>query len=220
MVRQRLRPERIDLEPRRLERAATCAPAASLEHVRSADAERRRCDARNADPISRSRFARSSSLDDELLQALALEVLARVDVALRVHRDAADAVERARPAAAAAEARRRSRACRGRGRRPSDPGRRRRNRKRCCGSLENAMSHTEPSPRVVFDDERFLHERAVLPEHLDAIVAAIADVDQAVLRDLDAADGAELLRGRRRRIVRRRRRPRPGLAPYAPQCRL
>ncbi len=99
--------------------------------------------------MSKSRLSDHSDLD-ELLHALALEVLARVDVALRVHGDAADAVESARPAPAAADAR-------------DD-----RERvaiehehlliltvghvqKRCCGSRENATSHTAPSPVVVFD---------------------------------------------------------------------
>src|SRR5688572_30800675 len=50
-------------------------------------------------------------------------------------------------------------------------------------------------------EERFLHERAVGPEHLHAIVDAIADVDELILRDDDAVDRPELLRGRRRWIV-------------------
>ena len=54
MVRQRLRPERIDLEPRRLERAAILAPAAFSS--RCAGHAERHEDARNADPISRSRL--------------------------------------------------------------------------------------------------------------------------------------------------------------------
>ena len=55
--------------------------------------------------------------------------------------------------------------------------------------------------RRLLRDEGFLHELAVLLEHLDAVVRAVADVDHAVLRDLDAGDVAELPRRRRVRIV-------------------
>src|SRR5258706_4438604 len=50
-------------------------------------------------------------------------------------------------------------------------------------------------------DNAFLHELAVLLEHLDAIVLAIADVDHAVSRQVHAAHGVELPRRRAVRIV-------------------
>src|SRR5215470_5547977 len=37
-------------------------------------------------------------------------------------------------------------------------------------------------------DQKLLHERAVLPEHLDAIVAAVADIDEPVGGDAHAVD--------------------------------
>ena len=42
----------------------------------------------------------------------------------------------------------------------------------CAGSFENAMSHTEPSPRVCRLDDLFLHELAALFEDLNAVVHA------------------------------------------------
>ena len=75
------------------------------------------------------------------------------------------------------------------------------NRYRCCGSDENAMSHTEPFATRLLRDDRFLDERAVFLEDLDAVARAIADVDRAVLRDRHAGHRAELLGRRRRRIV-------------------
>src|SRR4051794_24401588 len=50
--------------------------------------------------------------------------------------------------------------------------------------------------------EPFGHEAAVLLEHLDTVVDAVADIDKAVIGDLDAMHGiAELLRHRRFRII-------------------
>src|SRR3954470_17885055 len=50
--------------------------------------------------------------------------------------------------------------------------------------------------------EPFGHEAAVLLEHLDAVVDAVADIDKAVIGDLDAMHRiAELLRHRRFRII-------------------
>ena len=64
------------------------------------------------------------------------------------------------------------------------------------------MSHTEPAPQRVLGVERLLHERAVRLEHLQAVVGAVAHIDQPVVRALDAVHRvAELLRGRRVRIV-------------------
>ncbi len=120
----------------------------------------------------------------------------------------------------------RPRACRGRARTPSGPGRRRRRGSAAADRCENATSHTEPSPSRRLRHDRFLHERAVLAEDLNAVVAAVADVDLSVLRDLDAADGAELLRRRPVRIVRTRigvagrlRRTRPSAACRRPSWR-
>src|SRR3954464_8040215 len=49
--------------------------------------------------------------------------------------------------------------------------------------------------RVLFE-EPLLDERSVLPEYLNAIVDAVADIDQAVIGDLHAMHGiGELLRG-------------------------
>ena len=72
----------------------------------------------------------------------------------------------------------------------------------CAASVENAMSHgvppTWPSASLALI-ERVLDERSVLAEHLDALVAAIADVDLAVVGDRDAVRRVELLARRRRR---------------------
>ena len=43
------------------------------------------------------------------------------------------------------------------------------------------MSQTEPFCSVSRLDAEFLHELAVLVEHLDAVVGAVADVHQAVV---------------------------------------
>src|SRR3954470_22154316 len=50
---------------------------------------------------------------------------------------------------------------------------------------------------VFFDDE-FLHESAVFTEHLDAVVDAIADIDEPVARELHAVNRIAELRRRRR----------------------
>ena len=80
--------------------------------------------ARNVPPIARFRFMTPYLPADELLNALAVMLLARVDVALRVDRDAADREELARLAAAAAEAPRPPPACRAAACGPSCRGRR------------------------------------------------------------------------------------------------
>ena len=72
------------------------------------------------------------------------------------------------------------------------------------------MSQTDPDPSVSLSIEAFLDERAVRLEHLDAIVDAVADVQQPIVRQIGAVHRVpELLRGRRLRIVsaagRRRR---------------
>src|SRR6185369_16547051 len=57
----------------------------------------------------------------------------------------------------------------------------------------------------VLVEERLFDERAVLAKHLHAIVLAIADVDESVLRDVRAVSDVELLRRRRGWIVRGQR---------------
>ena len=211
VVGQRLRPERIDFEARRLDRAAVLRGGHALEHMRRRD-QAPMMDATKADPISTITVSRSSV--DELLQALALEVLSRVDVALRVDSDAADPVESARPASRRRRSSTRPRACRGRARTPSDPGRRRRTGSAAAGRCENARSHTEPSPSRRLRHDRFLHERAVLAEHLNAVVAAVADIDVPSFESLtqltvrNCFDGGPLGSygpGRLRPALRRRR---------------
>ncbi len=67
---------------------------------------------------------------------------------------------------------------------------------------EGDVPHRAGTERLLLD-ERFLDERAVGMEHLDAIVHAIADIQQIVVRKHGAVHRiAELLRGRRVRIVR------------------
>ena len=55
---------------------------------------------------------------------------------------------------------------------------------RCSRSLEKAISHTDPSPRLRLADEGFLHELAVLLKHLDPVVGAVADIQQTVIREI------------------------------------
>ena len=72
----------------------------------------------------------------------------------------------------------------------------------CCGSLrESDVPHRSVAQRPFLDD-LLLHECAVLFEHLDAVVHAVAHVEQAIVRQLRAVHGiAELLIERRIRIV-------------------
>ena len=65
------------------------------------------------------------------------------------------------------------------------------------------MSHAEPSPKVRFSMNVFLDESAILLENLNAIVHAVANVEQAVVGKLRAVYRvAELLGGGSVRIVR------------------
>src|SRR5262249_41834946 len=57
------------------------------------------------------------------------------------------------------------------------------NRKLCLPSIQKSRSQTEPADLLVGE---LLQEAAVLAEHLDAVVGAVADVDEAIPRDLDA----------------------------------
>ena len=68
---------------------------------------------------------------------------------------------------------------------------------------DRQVPHRAVAERVLLV-EPFLDEAAVLAEHLDAVVDAVADIDQPVIGDLDAMHGiAELLRHRRLGIVGR-----------------
>ena len=81
---------------------------------------------------------------------------------------------------------------------------------------DREVPHRAVAERVLLE-EPLLDEGAVLLEHLDAVVDAVADIDQPVIGDLHAMHGiAELLRDRRlgivggllgRRRARCRRRP-------------
>ena len=80
------------------------------------------------------------------------------------------------------------------------------------------MSHTEPGTECVPVHERFLHERAVLAENLNAIVDAIPH--RRSRRSTDrAVYGVELLGGRTLGVYTDIGSS-LGLFPYAPQCRL
>ena len=75
----------------------------------------------------------------------------------------------------------------------------------CCGSLDSATSNAEPSPKRVLRDECLFHVSAVRLEHLNSIVGAIADIEQAVIRERDAVNrSAELLRWWLGRVVWRK----------------
>ena len=64
------------------------------------------------------------------------------------------------------------------------------------------MSHTEPVAARLRSDHELAHESAVLAEHLNAIVGAVAHVHETVERRLRAVHGAsELLRRRSSGIV-------------------
>ena len=73
----------------------------------------------------------------------------------------------------------------------------------CCGVLgEHDVPDRSRAARVL-GVERLLHELAVRLEDLQPVVGAVAHVDEPVVRALDAVHRvAELLRGRRRGIVR------------------
>src|SRR5256885_3958957 len=145
---------------------------------------------------------RANALVDELLQALALVGLGRVEVALRVGGDAVHAEELAGLAAAVAETGQLLQ------RLAQDD----------AHLLVAAVGHenvallriaregdvpdrafAQAAPRIPL----LLDELAVLREHLQAIVLPVADVHQAVVRDVGAVHRvAELLRRRRVGIVR------------------
>src|SRR5262245_13638278 len=148
------------------------------------------------------RLDRPHTLVDELLHPFSLVGLGRVDVALRVGRDAVDREELSRLTAAVSEARE---------------------------NLERlAVHHVDllvlavgdvdvlllrvlregdvPDGAVsqgLFGDEGLLHERSILLEDLEPVVRPVADVHEPVVRGIRAVDRiAELLGGSGLRIVR------------------
>src|SRR6185503_15313616 len=131
-------------------------------------------------------------------------LLAGVHVALRVNRDAADGEELSRVTSTAAErADRRERvalqdvdllvvavgdehvALLGVIREREIP-------RRAMRRDDAELSGDRRAERVLRHDG-FLHERAIFAKYLDAIAAAVADIDLAVARDVDAGDVAERL---------------------------
>src|SRR5215813_12783540 len=144
---------------------------------------------------------RRDALIDELLQALTLVGLGRVEIALGVRRDAVHAVELPRLASAVAE--------------------RRELLERVAQDHAHALvlavgQEHEALLRILGERdvpyragaarvpgiERLLDELALGLEHLHAVVLPIAHVDEAVVRPLDAVHGVAELGGRLRlRIV-------------------
>src|SRR5262245_19185815 len=145
---------------------------------------------------------RADAFVDELLHALTLVGLGRVDVALGVRSKAVHAVELARLTSTGAEG--------------SDLFQRLTHddahaRVLAICHQDEALvrilsEHDVPGrcrPKRVAGEKPFLHELAFRGEDLQAIVLPVADVDQAVIRALDAVHRvAELLLGRRLGIVR------------------
>src|SRR5215510_8982107 len=153
--------------------------------------------------------ARPALLPYELLHTLAVMLLARIDVALRIGRDAAHCEELPGVAATVSEG-------------PDLSERvaledvhllvvtvgdeqvslravaRQRHIPRRAVRRDDAELSGDGRAERILGHDRFLHEGAVLLEDLYAIAAAIADVDVAVARDLDAGHVAKRFR---RRIV-------------------
>ena len=150
-----------------------------------------------------SRPDRADALVDELLHALALVGFGRVDVALRVGRDAVHA--------------RRTGRAGGRRRRSSSAPPATRESMMWIFSLravgeedvlllrvlrERDVPHRAVAERVLARTSASFTNLPSLREHLDAVVRAVADVDEAVVRRLGAVHRvAELLRRRRVRVV-------------------
>ena len=196
---------------------APCAWAAATRWTALCASASPASSATNVAPISRLRFMSASAQRcDELLHALAVMLLARIHVALRVNRDAADREELSRISTAAPErAHRRQRVA------LQDVDllvvtvgdedeplllivRERQVPRRPVRRHDAELPGHDRAERVLRDDG-LSHERAVLPKHLNPVAAAIADVDLTVPGDLDARDVAKRFRGRVCRCVRRRR---------------
>src|SRR3954467_10716894 len=149
-------------------------------------------------PLFSSR--RAHPLEEELLQPLAFVRFAGVQVALRIYCDAADAVKMSGPPSAGADAR-------------DDLERvTTQHPKLLIGPVGDVdklllrIVRERDIPDRALAERRFRHhrfpdERPVLLEDLNAIVATIADVNQSVAGDPDAAHDTELRVGRFIRIV-------------------
>src|SRR5882724_9145565 len=176
------------MAPRRSARAAPGAgrpPARRATRARSAHRPR---DTRpSSGPDSRRRnvrpagasLEREGPLVDELLRALARVDLGRIDVALRVDGHVVDPVELARRAAVAAEVR--EHAARLAEQRPHvvvlavgivE--------ERLAGVLREVHVPRRAAAARGRGHDELADEGAVLAEHLDAIVRAVADVEEAV----------------------------------------
>src|SRR6266542_5934075 len=133
----------------------------------------------------------TAPLRQELLHALSLERLPRVDIPPRIDRDASDAVERAGMASAVAEASHRFERVA-----PQDEyllvvAVRDEQVSLLRIVRERHVPHRTRAARLLGHDA-LLEELAGLVECLDAIIPAVADVDGAVLRHLDAAHRLEV----------------------------
>jgi hypothetical protein len=62
------------------------------------------------------------------------------------------------------------------------------------------VPHRSAAERL-FREEGFLNERAILSKDLKAIVGAVADIHEAIMRDLHGVNNTELRWGRTGRIV-------------------
>jgi hypothetical protein len=67
----------------------------------------------------------------------------------------------------------------------------------CAWILGERDVEHRPVAQAVLGEDASFDERAVLLEHLNAVVLSIADVDESVVREVGAVHGrSELLRGR------------------------
>src|SRR5918994_3559201 len=153
--------------------------------------------------LIRRRRHRADALVVELLQALSFVGLDRVNVALRVERHVVRCVELSRTAATAAEVA--DDLKRIAQQRPDAVVRAVRNEEMALRLVvrERGVEDDAVTERVLLYLS-FLDERAVLPEDLDTVVRAVADIHEAVCRERCAVHCSEYLRQRRRGIVRAR----------------
>src|SRR5215813_3380654 len=132
----------------------------------------------------------SQAFVNEFLDAFPFVGLASVDVALRIHSDAAHPVELARHPPAVAKA--------------QDDLKRIAQQDEdllvvAIGDIEKALLWIlrkrdlphRPVAEGCLRDEPFFHKLAVLLEHLDSIVLAVADIDQTILRSEERRVGKE-----------------------------
>src|ERR1043166_2395985 len=123
----------------------------------------------------------------ELLNALALVGLRRIDVALRVRRDAVHREELARLAAAVTELRKNLQRLPVHHVRALFLAVRQEDVLLLRILRERDVPHRAVSPGLWLDD-LLLHELAILPEDLNAIVRAIAHIHQSIIRRLGAME--------------------------------